>query len=73
MHVCPNHAESGASRIPRRGGHMACVVALLHDAGGRQASCDAGAVDSHGLSAKKSEEERVETNSGIAGMDMQQR
>lgn len=52
---------------------MACVVALLHDAGGRQASCDAGAVDSHGLSAKKSEEERVETNSGIAGMDMQQR
>eukprot|EP00913_Durusdinium_trenchii_P030078 g28185.t1 len=31
-----------------RGGHMACVVALLHDAGGRQASCDAGAVDSHG-------------------------
>lgn len=31
-----------------RGGHMACVVALLHDAGGRQASCDAGAFDSHG-------------------------
>ncbi|CAJ1353959.1 unnamed protein product [Effrenium voratum] len=30
-----------------RGGHMACVVALLHDAG-RQASCDAGAIDSNG-------------------------
>eukprot|EP00434_Breviolum_minutum_P006543 symbB.v1.2.005776.t1/scaffold289.1/size287290/21 len=31
-----------------RGGHMACVVALLHDASGRQASCDAGAFDSNG-------------------------
>ena len=31
---------------------MACVVALLHDAGGRQASCDAGAFDSHGWTLK---------------------
>lgn len=34
--------------VLRRGGHMACVVALLHDASGRQASCDAGAFDSNG-------------------------
>ena len=38
----------GTGHPSRRGGHMACVVALLHDAGGRQASCDAGAFDSHG-------------------------
>ena len=31
---------------------MACVVALLHDAGGRQASCDAGAFDSNGATLK---------------------
>ena len=30
---------------------MACVVALLHDAG-RQASCDAGAIDSNGLGSQ---------------------
>lgn len=31
-----------------RGGHMACVVALVHGAAGRQGPCDAGAIDSQG-------------------------
>mmetsp|Transcript_55117 Transcript_55117/g.98364 ORF Transcript_55117/g.98364 Transcript_55117/m.98364 type:complete len:1247 (-) Transcript_55117:167-3907(-) len=31
-----------------RGGHMACVVALLHDGPGKQSSCDSGAIDSAG-------------------------
>ncbi|CAE8607635.1 unnamed protein product [Polarella glacialis] len=30
-----------------RGGHMACVLALVHDAG-RSAACDSGAIDSQG-------------------------
>lgn len=48
----------------RRGGHMACVVALLHDASGRQASCDAGAFDSNGATLKwKDSETTQETES----------
>jgi len=31
-----------------RGGHMACVVALLHDGAGKQSSCDSSAIDSAG-------------------------
>lgn len=43
---------------------MACVVALLHDASGRQASCDAGAFDSNGATLKwKDSETTQETES----------
>lgn len=52
------------SILLRRGGHMACVVALLHDASGRQASCDAGAFDSNGATLKwKDSETTQETES----------